>query len=64
MSPETYLDYLEIGATAYEAEPYSEEYHTALDELRHLPGYPLEYDMTAGEVLMPEVVEPVWGVVH
>jgi len=64
MSPDTYLEYLELGATAYEAEPYSEEYHTALEQLRRLPGYPLEFDLTPGEELVPEVVEPDWVVVH
>ena len=64
MSPETFLEYLRIGATMFQAEPFSEEYREAVDELRNLPGYPLEYEMHEGETLQPVIVTPAFSVVH
>lgn len=53
----TYDKYLEYALELYEAEPFSSSYHEALDALKSLPGYPLEYNMNPGEVLVPDVVD-------
>lgn len=64
MNDDTYLEYLRLGATMLQSEPFSEEYREAVEEFRNLPGYPLEYEMNEGEILQPVVVPPVFSVVH
>ena len=64
MSPATYKRYLEYGLAAFDADPYSDEYHEALDNLRSLPGYPIDYDPQGNEVIQPVVWQETLGVVH
>ncbi len=64
MSPGTYKLYLEYGLAAFDADPYSDEYHLALDNLKSLPGYPLDYDPQGNETLFPVVWHEELGVVN
>lgn len=64
MTEKVYEDYLRFGRIAADAEPYSAEYHEALDQLQSLPGWPVEGSLGPDEILQPIVVDNVQSVVH
>lgn len=64
MSKATFDEYLKCAIRLGDAEPYSDDYHEAMEDLMSLPGYPLEYEMRPGEVLQPRIAETTKSVVH
>jgi len=64
MSKATHAKFLEYGQAAELAEPYSPEYHEALDNLRSLPGYPAGHTVGEGNTLQAIVVDNPTVTVH
>jgi len=64
MTRATHEQFLALGRAAAEAQPYSPEYHEALDQLRSLPGYPGGHTPGEGNILQAVVVDTPQVTVH
>lgn len=64
MTRETFKRYRQLALQIGESTTLDDDQQTALDALKSLPGYPLDYDLNEGEVLQPEVVDTPQSVVH
>ena len=64
MTRETFEQYLEQARILKQVSEYSEEHYIAIDTIKLLPGYPLEYNLSDGEILQPVVVDKIQSVVY
>jgi len=64
MTQATYEAYKVIGAQAQAASEFSQDWHSAIDRLKSLPGYPMDFIPGEGNTLQPIVVEPTLVAVH